>query len=112
MKCIISNDLIKKVISVKTITKVVIWEDSLRVYHNGTCIENSVYDDNIHSFAHKCKTWAMLEGYQIKTWFDEITCWCTIHHNNKKIKKFEIQGPEQQAIFDACEWILEYTKGN
>lgn len=107
MKYNISTNLLKEIFKVKTITRVQNYDKNITIYHEGTCIENSIQTDNIYSFAHKCKTFAMLEGYQIKTWFDEITCWCTIHKNNKKVKSFSIQGPEQQAIINACEWVLQ-----
>lgn len=108
----ISKELVKQVIRAKHITKLNCFNENITIYRDGTCIENQCYQDNVYKFAHKCKTWAMLEGYYIKTWFDEITCWYSIHKDGKKIKKGSIQGPDFQAMFDACEWVLKELKEN
>lgn len=103
----ISKKLVKNVINAKYITKLNCSSNTITIYRDGTCIENQCYQYDIYNFAHKCKSWAMLEGYYIKTWFDEITCYCEIYNHKRLVKKFNIQDVEYEAIFKACEWILE-----
>lgn len=65
---------------------------------------------NIHDLANKCKEWANEEGYSIATrlmtykWFIDL-----YRYESKKPKEkdFEMFDTEPEAIFKACEWILE-----
>ena len=71
------------------------------------------YVINIYELAHKCKEWAIDlyggEAYFMRSgnyvdWFCE-----TGFTNGFDTKKFTA-GTELEAIFKACEWIMEQTK--
>jgi len=82
-------------------------------------IDNEHLDDeyefiNIHELAHKCKEWAHKYWYQIDSCYDGNTSFAEVIN----IKKFDPEYPQQfeiemeqdtepEAIFKACEWILE-----
>ncbi|MFW9625124.1 MAG: hypothetical protein ACMV1K_00155 [Sulfurospirillum sp.] len=79
---------------------------------------------NIYELAHKCKEWASLYGYDLFSHrFNEHASYAyldldmknVVPSNNKYIfignyiKEFEAD-TEPEAIFKACEWIMEQTK--
>ena len=66
---------------------------------------------NIYELAHKCKEWAILNGgYNI--WSSGYGKECYI--DGRRFKEFEnirfLAASEPEAIFKACEWILEQIK--
>lgn len=68
---------------------------------------------NIYELAHKCKEWAYENDYyvySIFTFAGEGFCYLT-HENNisKRLITFEAN-TEPEAIFKACQWILENLK--
>ena len=77
---------------------------------------------NIYELAHKCKEWALLNGFDIITVeIDEQYVILTPDdwQTTKKEKRgmsfvisssFEAQNTEHEAIFKACQWILEDSK--
>jgi len=77
---------------------------------------------NIYELAHKCKEWAYRNKYVIssglsKATDDTIEYDCIIEHFNtyycqedKNAHKQFVSDTEQEAIFQACKWILERIK--
>lgn len=59
--------------------------------------KNNMVEINYFFFA--CKEWASNKGCHIYS----HTNACHIHYNVASFKSFS----EQQAVFDACQWILE-----
>ena len=66
---------------------------------------------NIYELAHKCKEWALKKDkykwlFSYKAFID---CWCDIvdNHNRKNIIMSFRADTEPEAIFKACQWILE-----
>jgi len=61
---------------------------------------------NIHELAHKCKEWASKHGVNIWSWLNNVE----IRDSHKCFVKSFIGDTEAEAIFKACEWILEKIK--
>jgi len=86
--------------------------DSDIAIHDG----NSYRYINIHELAHKCKEWADSKGYTLNSWIadftsDKILGWCELRdeRTGKSIKECPIvsDNTEPEAVFKACQWILE-----
>lgn len=54
------------------------------------------------TFFFKCKKWAKTQGYVIWSYLDQAN---TFNFDGIKINSFISK--EQQAVFDACQWILD-----
>ena len=84
-------------------------EHLLNDYH---CLKADIYQEiNIYELAHKCKEWALKKDkykwlFSYKAFID---CWCDIvdNHNRKNIIMSFRADTEPEAIFKACQWILE-----
>ena len=63
---------------------------------------------NIYELAHKCKEWAYSKGYDIYSDYNGADV-CNIC-SNYSIAPFHHNVTEKEAIFKACEWIMEKTK--
>ena len=62
---------------------------------------------NIHELAHKCKEWAFDRGYTIWSTYQGYITLKPL--NDSYGIEFE-EDTEPEAIFKACEWILEQKK--
>lgn len=63
------------------------------------------YDEElINDFFFKCKEWAYNKGYIIKT--DIAGEWELYNFKNGGIFDTQNSSSEQQAVFNACQWIL------
>ena len=80
--------------------------------NNSIIYKISVYDReeevNIYELAHKCKEWAYNKGYIIKT--DIAGEWELYNFKNGGIFDTQNSSSEQQAVFDACQYILDKDK--
>ena len=63
---------------------------------------------NVDTFFFKCKEWAYNKGYIIKT--DIAGEWELYNFKNGGIFDAQNSSSEQQACFDACQWILDEDK--
>ena len=61
---------------------------------------------NIYELAHKCKEWALEQGYNFKAYDKHYDVMKFDGYNFKCLAEFEADS-EQQSVFDACQWILE-----
>lgn len=66
---------------------------------------------NIYELAHKCKEWLLSKGYSYLSGKDDIYergkgCVCSIGSTELLIKDF-YANTEIEAIFKACQWILD-----
>ena len=68
---------------------------------------------NMYELAHKCKEWAYKEGFIIDTGFHKYyinqfkaNCYGWVS-SNINIKQHFNECTEQEAIFKACQWILD-----
>ena len=78
------------------------------VFETENTIVNNHKTINIYELAHKCKEWALFEGHILSSWMtnpmNEIECCC----RSNNIDRYPFQAnTEPEAIFKACEWILE-----
>lgn len=70
---------------------------------------------SIYELAHKCKEWAFKQEYRISSQYVEkgefTSSWSKVHNlvsaDNDFIHRFHAN-TESEAIFKACQWILEY----
>lgn len=66
---------------------------------------------NIYELAHKCKKWALNEGW----WIDSNLGFINIGKNGngivwKTFNGYDLKLDEPNLIFKACKWILKETK--
>lgn len=102
----ISKELLSEVLGLKRIDEIYI-EDSVLYFCE---LNNGI---NIYELAHKCKEWAYKEGFIIDTGFHKYyinqfkaNCYGWVS-SNINIKQHFNECTEQEAIFKACQWILD-----
>lgn len=74
--------------------------------------ENTTGYMSIYEFAHKCKEWAFDKGFVLKSYKKQGALSGTYHYAidiNENVAEW-LSNTEQEAIFKACEWIMEQTK--
>ena len=59
---------------------------------------------NMYELTHKCKEWALENGYEL---YSSSIGICDIFNNDFENKGAHIAGTEPEAIFKACQWILD-----
>ena len=106
-----SKELISEVLSKEVEEEIFIDSNSL------TYVNSGIYEDiNIYELAHKCKEWAnkkykacLISGYCKSFGYK---CFTDNPYELQYIKKVETQtaDTEPEAIFKACEYIMEQTK--
>ena len=78
-------------------------------------------DINIYELAHKCKEWAFQRWYDIYSCVDSDEAYAFLHNfktsdvlqDRPNIMPFDqeiVADTEPEAIFKACEWIMEQGK--
>ena len=112
----ISKELLSEVLPDVTInenTEIEIFESEF----NGTCLRVSnglkIFTINIHELAHKCKEWAFSNGYELvsgERYDDEVSC--SVYKQYNQNTPDYIEKTESEAIFKACQWILENKEEN
>lgn len=70
---------------------------------------------NIYELAHKCKEWSLSKGYAIESCLEHktsIAAIISVDSDNPLFgtKHYYISDTEPEAIFKACEWIMEQIK--
>ena len=75
---------------------------------------------NIYELAHKCKEWAVEKSYVLETSYEGVNkhfgkyCICRVFFDGNKVYDNYTNSvdyeKEVEAIFKACEWIMEQTK--
>ena len=75
----------------------------------GFCVANAdVGRINIYELAHKCKEWAWAKGIDLQIMnHGEAKFCCKIDERNVKYHSAKWGETEPEAIFKACQWILE-----
>lgn len=106
MKNVISKELLSEVLEVKVLGFTYIPNDKDTISSNESIfvtLKDSHPCINIHELAHKCKEWAKNKGYYLKSWInDDDSGTCEILLFGKHDAK-----TEYEAIFKACQWILD-----
>ena len=105
-----SKELISEVLSKEVEEERFIDSNSL------TYVNSGIYEDiNIYELAHKCKEWAKLKHFIDIDSHPGCARWGAkaVSHNGKPSVFYEqvfIGRTEPEAIFKACEYIMEQTK--
>ena len=109
----ISKKLLSEVLNLKQEIKSIILDDINVVLGLGDYLDNDQsfdeFDINIYELAYKYKEWALAKGFKInsrltgkdKNYAEILSC------KNSAIIAFFYEDTESEAIFKACEWILE-----
>lgn len=107
MKTLPSKELLSEVLGID-VDKVKGIEENTLIY---VCVHSCRWYDeiNIYEFAQKCKEWANNKGYVIFSSV-QLTGWAVFIQTDKDGIIASFEGIEQEAIFKACEYILERTK--
>ena len=112
---IISKELLSEVLNLnmwKTETLTISTEYN-KLYYNGITLGDYGYYEytehiNIHELAHKCKEWALKQEYKVNSRPDNVpTLWEAYINLNITTAHTEVAATEPEAIFKACEWILQ-----
>ena len=102
-----SKELLSEVLSKEVEEERFIYSNSL------TYVNSGIYEDiNIYEFAFKCKEWAFDKGFVLKSYKKQGAFSGTYHYAidiNDKICEW-LANTEYEAIFKACEYIMEQTK--
>jgi len=112
----ISTELLSKVLDINIIRMKPILENentiAYLVYGNQKTI-NEVYSNhktiNIYELAHKCKEWALTKCYELHTHIafeNNEYSFCELKGLDTKDRKVFYDDTEPEAIFQACEYIL------
>ena len=110
MNKIISKELLSEVLGFKIDN---CWVDGSNV----EWIKDGMSYINIYELAHKCKEWAIDKDFIIETEYEGKQkafgsyCICRIFYDGDKIydnySECEYYQKEPEAIFKACQWILD-----
>ncbi len=103
----ISKELLSEVLGIEGMLEIIISGKEVD-FHYGDINTSTIMDTiNIYELAHKCKEWALKQGYEI----------VELSHNIEVYKhSFEVYSTNNikhkipydlKRFFKACEWILE-----
>lgn len=81
-----------------------VWECDGKIY---TKSNNFLEEYNIYELAHKCKEWALTQGYTVQSYTNTHFCEATLHGVDVEINPNYFGDSEPEAIFEACQWVLE-----
>ena len=106
----ISKELLSNVLD-EDINGVFYYGDNLLYFehfHKNHYVESHT---NIHELAHKCKEWAFSRGYEILSYTSKDGG-CYVEKDTRGTidtvhEELDLNQTEAEAIFKACEWILE-----
>ena len=102
-----SKELLSEVLGIDKVF-IIYQQDDILVYEVGGYYGDTVdYVINIYELAHKCKEWAYEKGYQLAS-YPSGKDWYVCRDPYKE--PYEGDNTEPEAIFKACEWIMEQTK--
>ena len=107
----ISKELLSEVLELK-INLVEIDEARNKVFYYCNQFGRMTGEISTFELAHKCKEWAFDKGFVLKSYKKQGAFSGTYHYAidiNDKICEW-LANTEYEAIFKACEWIMEQTK--
>ena len=102
----ISKELLSEVLKenlTKSIKSLTIRDNNIIPCNQGSPIHKPI---NIHELAHKCKEWAIKNGYGISVHTSEISGFIVEINCGFDVTDFH-NTSEPEAIFHACQWILD-----
>lgn len=115
MKTLPSKELLSEVLGIEKISK-----DTVR--QHGKWIQffsedtKDDYSFNIYELAHRCKEWALEQGYTFTVSTGNTNTLVEVLRNDAWTEEhpetvfISMEQEEPEAIFKACEWILEQIK--
>lgn len=105
----ISKELVSEVLKEEVVHCFMISGDDNEVYYRYYDTIGTLYI-NIYELAHKCKEWANSKGYVLSS-ATQINGVCEYYtdkgYNDEKYIDYMLAYTEPEAIFLACQWILE-----
>ncbi len=110
MEDIISKELLSEVLRIEVIQINNISEIYGIHYEVQTKDEIKLQNINIYELAHKCKLWALGNGYFIESGYDTNGAYCVNRGNSKIFHAWDYEEDdwtESEAIFKACQWISD-----
>ena len=77
--------------------------------------KEQMHSINIYELAHKCKIWAFNNGYELRSGRDidvkEELCYFCEYKQERQLDylngDYFLAGTEPEAIFKACQWLLD-----
>lgn len=114
MKTLLSKKLLSEVLGGSVYELKIKGNTVYPIYENGMPLMNDI-PINIYELAHKCKEWAKLKYFIDIDSHSGCARWGAeaVSHNGRPSVFYEqvfIGRTETDAIFKACEWIMEQTK--
>ncbi len=101
----ISEELATVVLVTYAPEKITVEDNTIVLHYDRFSYVNSY---NIHELAHKCKEWAVAQKLHIQTnYFIDTSCKVTVSNFGVYDSKSFLEDTEPEAIFKACEWIVE-----
>lgn len=116
-RIVISKELLSEVYGSKVIDFL---QDKVDYNQYGIFFEDGeMIVTNVYGLANKCKEWAFSKGYEVfsgrhekKEWTCDLYFHNAIHYDDYNIGLSYLSATEQEAIFIACEWILNASTNN
>jgi len=106
-----SKELLSEVLGIDTISDYEFDSNLITIYYIDDEDRRDYGLINIHELAHKCKEWALKKGYWLSSWHENRKSFCYVDEFIKIPATCVTQtidaDTEPEAIFKACEWILE-----
>jgi len=104
----ISKELLSAVYSNFTIAEILNNRIDENIYYKIKEID-ILQSINIHELAHKCKEWAWGKHLiTVRSGYAEFGAWSNLANDNSvSFVSMDIPMTEPEAVFKACEWILE-----
>ena len=97
----ISKELLSEIMDDK-VKSIRIMNDTIFIYFENN---NQEYFIDIYELAYKCKVWAYNNSYTLRSQLK--VCYCRFPNHNDIEEKIFKADTEPEAIFKACQWILE-----
>lgn len=106
----ISKELVEAVLDLKGyITSVNVVGNNIEYYGTHEMYPPKLYTESIDTFFFKCKKWAKDKGHFLHSYpIKNSKYMCAFGYDIMMCPAYaEESDTEQQAVFDACQWILE-----
>ncbi len=112
-KIVQPNEELNEELNITDVSELKLFDNDLYIDYN-TEEYNCSLLINIYELAHKCKEWAKSKGFTIRV-IDEMCSREPLAHRKSVsiisydgITKIKVRDlPEPEAVFKACQWILE-----
>ena len=120
----ISKELLSEVLGIRTIVMAPILEPNSKIGYLVYGSQNTIQEVkknhkqiNIYELAHKCKEWAISNGYNLWSGYAPkdkkfAVNFYLIKENIEIDCDESLADTEPEAIFKACQWILDNVKTN